>query len=278
VKGNIMKIRICAFSAILATSLLSIMPGCWAPADGLARLDELYPLPDAGPQPDLCGEDGGTSDIGCVGGSVLPGRWAMTLVQKGKIDIIQEKVEVNDLFLADFSQDSMTATLTYCGGKVVTPSGWGEEQFPAVLITALQAAPLTIKYAKPGCLQACQVPWLWGVKGLENPVTDPLPVSPSDATVWDQDGDQLPGVTLHILKPLGDRYMARRAVWYFRNGVVSDDGKTITGRLNFTIDEKALGASTEILKTVAPITPNNVTSYYELKKIANTAACSDVQN
>jgi hypothetical protein len=259
----------------LATALcaLAVAASCGWKTDGVARLDEIAPLPDA--------SDAGVEipdvDLGDVGGSGLPGRWAVKLTEPGKVKPTGMDgwgIVINDLFVADLTADA--AVLTFCDQVVESESTMGLSTTPRRLIDALAAAKVALPLAGDGTFAPPVTAWLWGVRGLASPAGDPLPADAGDAHAWDQDGDGNPGVTVDVKSPDGQRYMVRRSVWTFEAGAPAADQQTIEGRLSFTVEEKALGATSDLLTTVAPIEAISRGSKYQLRRVNAGFGCADL--
>jgi hypothetical protein len=263
---------------LLAVCALS---GCGWKSDGLERLERLYPtklpvIADAGSGPEL--------DLGTPKCSGFDGRWAVRLVQQGTIAPIGEAwgMTVTDLFLADSTAQSFS--LRFCDQQVaITTSGGatdlGRSKVSDVLQATLARNPVTLTLPGDGTFSASELVWLWGLKGVANPLTDILPNKDNfagDVRVWDQDDDGKPGVTLGILAPAGDRYMVRRAVWTFGPGKLTFDNQWISGPLTSAITESGLDATNALLLTAAPITPKAAGTVYQLRCVGPTYSCASL--
>lgn len=262
-------------------ALLFVLGGCGWKSDGLARLEELYPTPapqDAGST--------GPIDIGTPMCSGYSGTWAVRLLQNSTIAPLGDpwKMTLSDLFIADGTSGSMD--LRFCNQDVsIIASGQatdlGRTKVPDALKSALYSAPLSIPLPADGTFHAEELVWLWGIKNLTDPKTDPLPTKDDylgDPRVFDQDNDTNPGVTMNILVPLGDRYMVRRAVFTFGAGKLTLDNQWLTGALTSTINESALGASNMLLLTPAPITVKTEGTVYQFRCVGRTYTCASLAN
>lgn len=251
---------------------------CGWETDGLARLESLYPTPqprDAGPS--------GPVDIGTPACNGLDGDWAVRLVQKGTITPLLEPwdITLNDLFLARRSADGTAMELRFCDQAVDIlasgqPSTMGQTEMPAALKTALFQAPLSVPLPGDGSFEASEVVWLWGLSGLDDVKNGALPDKSNYASspyVIDEDSDGKPGVTVHVLSPLGDRHMVRRAVLSFAHGKLSLNNQWLTGTLASRIDESALSATSALLMTPAPITIDPAATVYQLRCVGPTFSC-----
>lgn len=262
-------------------SALVLASSCGWKADGLERLEELYPTP----QPVDAGT--GPVDVGTPMCSGLDGTWAVRLVQTGTITPLVDpwKITLVDLFLAQKSSAGTEMELRFCNQDVTIiasgmSSNLGKTEVPAALKAALKDAPFKVPLPGDGTFQASDLAWLWGLDGLANPLTDPLPTKDNymgDPHVIDQDNDTQPGVTMHILSPNGDRYMVRRAAFSFAKGNLSLNNLWLTGALTSRIDESALGATNSLLLTPAPITINANGTVYQFRCVGQTYTCESLE-
>jgi hypothetical protein len=188
---------------------------------------------------------------------------------------------ITDLFLAQPSIDATALELTFCGEENALanssgqPQTLGENTDPAALVKALSAAPLTVPLPGNGAIEASGVVWLWGLRNLANPATDALPTSADAGTVWDQDMDGNPGVTVDVVSPQGQIYLVKRAVFDFAQA--SSQSGWFTGSLGSTVDQEIVGASTPLLDTTVPITPrSDCTSVYQVKCVDPTLTCASL--
>lgn len=278
-------------------AVLTLMCGCDWTADGLARLEQKYPtdvantvnsdaavtdvtVADSDNMPDVFGEAIGDASEPEAISAPLEGLWAVRLVSQGTIAPIGTPwaLTTTDLFLGEVSADESTLTLTFCGQTNVVdqgsgPSDFGKAEVPTALEQALRAAPIVIALPGDQTFGTPSVVWLWGLKDMADPALDPIPESGSDARVFDQDQDGQVGVTMHVAMPEGDRYMVRRVVWQFAAGAFQGDANRFGGRLAFTADEKAYGASNTLLTTVANITPTPDASAYLMRRLDAAISC-----
>jgi hypothetical protein len=257
------------------------LSACGWRSDGLARLDQQGPPPAAPAGAEVVNH--GPIDLGTPQCRGLGGDWALMLVEPGTISPLGEpwKITVTDLFLAKSEAGAIAVELTFCDQvtRIVTSGGQtdlGRSKVPDALRAALASTKVVLPLPGDGTFQATDQVWLWGLRGLANPATDALPTKDDFATdprLWDQDGDGNPGVTMNILAPAGDRYMVRRARWNFAQARLTLDNAWLTGTLTATIEENALGASTSVLLTSAPITPKAEGALYQLRCVGSTYTC-----
>jgi len=266
-----------AGAALALTMVFALMlnASCGWRSDGIERLDQVHPLPDAGD----AGVEIPDVQLGDVGGSGLPGHWAVLLYQPGKVHpagLDPWGITINDLFVADIDPAGTSAALTFCNQVVESESTMGLSTIPQKLIDALAASPLVIAFPSDGTFGASDVAWLWGVQGLSEPVSDALPEDKADSHLLDEDGDGNPGVTVQVKSPDGERYMVRRSVWDFKKAGPTADNQWITGELEFTVEEHALGATNPLLETVAPIEPSAHGPKYVLRRVNSEYACASL--
>lgn len=254
---------------ILLLCAIAVAASCGWKADGVARLDEIAPLADAG--------DAGSAlpdaSFGDAGGTGLPGHWAVHFTEPGNVapqGLEPWAITINDYFIAEIDEAATSARLTFCDQIVLSESTMGLSTTPELLKTALAAEAVVIPLPGNGTFSSADVAWTWGVKNLADPVHGPLVDH-----AYDQDGDGNPGVTVDVKNPDGQRYMVRRSVWQFEEGTLAADSKYLKGRLAFTVEESALGATSDLLLTVAPITPITRGSIYEFNRVEASYTCKD---
>jgi hypothetical protein len=259
--------------------------------NGLARLEALNPAPDGNAVEvgSSCGlpdrTDGGTPtqpSPSCLG--LLGGQWAVRLVQFDNISPLGPppwNLTITDLFLARLSPDKGSLELTFCGeenaltGSTGIHETIGQNTVPPRTVSAIAKSPLTIPLPHNGTLQASGVVWLWGVHELDHPATDPLPTTADAGTVWDEDDDGHPGVTVDVALPEGQIYLVKRAIFDFSPGSMA--AGWVTGTLHAATQQNALGASSPILDTDVPITGRpSCTSIYQLKCVDPGLSCSEL--
>jgi len=255
----------------LALSLLAAACADWG-VDGMNRLEAQYPSGGDGDTLDAAPEDVAGVDIGEVRGEVTGGTWLMRMQLTAGMKVFADPSDMvlTNLFLVTIPEDGGVASLTFCDqlADVDIPGGMGETEQPAATRAAIGAIPIEVALDADGVPEAQEIAWTWGIKDMEDPFEDKIPEGPEDPRVWDQDEDGHPGVTIHVFQPEGDRYMVRRAIWSFDAGVLSEDGGWLNGALTFTIDEGAVGASSAILETVAPIIPSAEDNIWHMRKVA----------
>ena len=246
--------------------LLPILASCDWRSDGAARLEKLYPVPEVVVE-DIVIPEVDIGDVGTAEG--LGGWWVMRVEEHGTM--LLGEIHLTDLFLVRIPAEGDKAELTFCEQIVEMPqaAGLGATQMPDALKTALGKTPMELDVdAEALSVQEQKVAWTWGIQGMKDRFADPIPTKADNPLVWDQDEDGNPGVTMHVLAPEGDRYMVRREVMDVAAGTTSEDGQWLVGKLEFDIDEGAVGYfGDKSLMTVAAITPTPGGNVYRLRRV-----------
>jgi len=255
-------------------ALLALL-GCGWESDGLKRLEALYPS-DAveGATADVLPEQPLSDPAGdAAPAKPLSGTYAVRMHQYGVV--MSYPLDLSDLFVGKVSEDGKAIALTFCMqyGHVNSPvEHLGEQDPKPALIEALASRPVQVPL-DGGAPKDAVVAWLWGVR-LDDPVNDPLPETVTDHVEdWDKDGH--PAVTVTVLNPKGDRYMARRAVWTLHSGYTGGDWTY--GGLEFRIDQKAYGGNPPLLATEAPISVDPARrSVWQMRKESDGFDCKQL--
>jgi hypothetical protein len=294
-----MEKRLASSGAVVAFVLA--LSACGWKTDGVARLEELYPQPagmDAGAQGPVCTmpDDAAAAAVqpGGACASLKSGAFAVRIVQFGSMSpsgMGPWNITLADHFLAKPSADGKQLDLTFCAQRSSltkqdgTPVPLGKTEMAAATNAAIGAAPFSLPLPSDGTFQVADLPWLWGVcldakdgcTPLAHPLIDELPTDPGDAHLWDQDEDSHPGVTVHVLSPDGYRYMARRSRFSFGKATIAADFGWLVGPISFEITEHALGASTSVLTTVAPISARaECDSVYQMRCVPTGYTCDQL--
>lgn len=112
---------------------------------------------------------------------------------------------------------------------------------------------------------------------LENPAVDPLPDSPDDARIIDQDSDGHPGVTITVAGPIdGAIYIVQRVSNVLCGDVI--DGETMVGTVSWEIEQFTIGASNFLLDRQNDSVPNPdpVLNTFEARRIDDSMSCADI--
>lgn len=115
---------------------------------------------------------------------------------------------------------------------------------------------------------------------LDDPQDDPLPTDPDDPSVFDQDEDGNPGVTVHIDQAWlgeGDAYVAQRNTTTYEGVVVATD--RVEGYLDATTEQVILAASAwwlELESAPPEPDPEESHSYFVMQQMEDGSGCQDV--
>ncbi len=267
--------------ALLFILTLCFAQACELKSDGLERLEELYPTPKP-KDPNAYEPD----ELGVPECNGLSGTWAVRLVQPATVAPLGEPWDmmVVDLFLAQRSSNGDDMQLRFCNQDVTLrangqPQTLGVPATPDAFKATMYNTPLNVPLPGDGSFHAGPMAWLWGLQNLNDPINDTLPditTWEGDGRVWDQDNDEHPGVTVHVPSLNGDRYLVRRVVFTFGTGKLALTNLWLTGPLTSHIEEKAIGASNQLLTTVAPIT-NLDGAVYQFRCVGRTYSCASHQ-
>jgi hypothetical protein len=103
---------------------------------------------------------------------------------------------------------------------------------------------------------------------------EPLPASPDDPRVRDQDGDGKPGVTVRIEGFVnGEIYVAQRT-WTKLRGSKHADG-SFQGQVYFGNEQSILEATSSMLSDPLPNKPAAKRSWFKLARLGAKATCKD---
>jgi hypothetical protein len=144
---------------------------------------------------------------------------------------------------------------------------------------------VTVDHAT-GALSEVGLVQLWGLRGLEDPAHDPLPVSLEEAKsaafadkVWDMDGDDEPGYTTFVEGIVnGEAWGVLRRRSSYRGAVLGAD--RVFGLVETGYDSTIFGASDPsveaVLDSAAPAFPDPGASWFEELRLPDDATCDDV--
>lgn len=285
-----MRTRHSRFPILVAVVATLFLASCDWGADGPSHLRDTYPTSCNAEDASAPVSD---AQVATVGSDSLAGRWAMRAVQAGTFAPLNLEwdITLTDLLIVDIPSDQSGAYLVFCDQINEVDTRFDDPDNPdaehpmkpeTVLSQALKDANVSqyLEFDAPldGGLPATDLLWFWGIKGLDDPATDPLPDDEASPNVWDEDGDEHPGVTVRVLNPVqGDRYMVRRATWEMAAGTLSEDQLWVAGPLTtFLVEELALGATDDLLLTLAPITAKTEGNGYWMRRVLPGYSCPDL--
>lgn len=278
--------------------------GCGWGADGLDRLDKLYPpdVQDASGEvvvtdvnednvqtdvvADVPVETDGVvvddtiwPDVSYVG---LDGKWAARLVSRGimTVPMVGERpMATTDLFIAEKTADGLS--LTFCD-ELIDVEATADFNTTTTTKSALRdaIAEVPVIVAVNGDTVSVQdIAWKWALAdsiGLD----DPLPTDVTIENYPDIDSDTNPGVTIAVSLVLwdapttGERYMAKRVKFSLAEGTMSEDGRWITGAMTFEVEEKVLGANQPLLNNGAAVAPGTEGTGYQFRRVDDAFDCA----
>ncbi|MBL6976369.1 MAG: hypothetical protein ISR64_11600 [Deltaproteobacteria bacterium] len=285
-----MRTRQGKFRILLVVGATLFMGSCDWGADGPSHLRDTYPT-------SCNAEDAITTTpdslAATVGSDSLAGRWALMVVQEGTFAPLNEEwdITLTDLLIVDIPSDQSGAYLLFCDQINEVDTRFDDPDNPdaqhpmkpeTVLSQALKDANISqyIPFTDPldGGLPKTELLWFWGITGLDDSATDPLPDDEASPNVWDEDADGHPGVTVTVLNPVqGDRYMVRRATWTMGAGALTGNQLWVAGDLlEFQIEETALDATDALLLTLAPITAKKTGNTWRMRRVLSDFSCRDL--
>ena len=179
------------------------------------------------------------------------------------------------------SGSSLLMREVYCSSTIGTGSVLAKTFIPdAFLISlgemlrpaSLDASGSTIEFVQP---------WYTQVRGarLSDPENEPLPTSPDDPRVFDQDGDGKPGLTVRVsIMGLisGEVYVVQRVRYRMTGTVVSPD--RVEGLIEWTNEQITIAASNPLFAADTRPEPNPAPekSYFVLQRIDPPAGCEEI--
>lgn len=230
---------------------------------------------DAGTSTIAPGRDGGAAvDDG------LSGTWAMRQVNTQIVDNeflgAQDVASVN-IGVVDFAADGERVVMTTRICSITAePYGDTTTQFDAAFVAGL-APTRSVVVLEAARFEPTPRIQLVGWREDDDP-TEPLPESDSDPRVFDADGDEAPGSTLHVRGAVsGEIYIAQRATTALTGRFVSAD--RIEGTSHTLIERVILGTTNEVLRTGDTTHrphPEPQRSPFELIRMVDGAGCDDV--
>lgn len=108
---------------------------------------------------------------------------------------------------------------------------------------------------------------------LEHPLRDPLPDDGKDPRVYDQDKDGKPGVTVKVSGLIsGEVYVVQRSKSLLSG---RQKGSAFRGSIDFTNEQKVIGASSRMLHRDPKAEPIAESSYFVLQRVADDVDCDE---
>ena len=162
-----------------------------------------------------------------------------------------------------------------CHIEIVSSSALVRTELPAALKRVLSRVELDarIEPAAGGYrLWQPPRPIVLGAR-LADPAREPLPTSPGDRRVFDQDGDGHPGVTVRVRGlASGELYVVQRAT-----SVLAGGGRagSFSGQVRFSSEDVVLGATRRILTLRTNTRPDVARSSFRLERLPSGSSCRD---
>jgi hypothetical protein len=216
----------------------------------------------------------------------LSGTWAVLQVtsQIGAVPILGERTRTATtvaLSVVDQEGATLHGTESACSTALDLGTSLVTMEIPATFIASLPATPWDAELSWTGVEWRFDRPWVTTVNGavLDDPENDPLPTSPDDPRVVDQDGDGKPGLTVRITIIgfiSGEVYVVQRDRSRLVGTVVSADA--IDGLLEWTSEQSVLGASSSAFLggTAARLDPIPEHSFFRARRMTAATTCTDL--
>lgn len=241
--------------------------------------------PDVGPDtaPDVTSDVASDSAINgdAVSGATLVGRWGQKQVQSSltEVPFVGETVATTStLLLLDVvaSAGGFTITQTICAIDLDSGTALVTTVLPDAALAAIQPATRGATLASDGQVSFAGLIEVWGA-ALANPETDPLPTSPSDASVVDHEPDGKPGMTVRIAGLLdGEVYVVQRNFTSLEGAY--DGLSRIDGLVTWRQEQSILDADNPLLK--APLAtrtnPDPNASWFRTTRLGPNGDCPTI--
>ena len=258
---------------ILATVLI----GCGVSTDSLGPSDYDANLPQDG---GIINGDRGVNDIDMMTNpNSIIGHWAQQVVLAGIAEVPVlgfQETDTIGLGLAHITElnGQLNYQLKICQTRIKRPDDIVTTQIPQAFIDSIPTYYRAV-FRDDDRILFSRMAELNGVR-LSDPFLEELPVSEDDPRIFDQDDDGLPGVTVFVTGLVsGKIYLIQRTVTQLIGQL--GDGR-ITGLVDWSIDEKILGADEPLLAMGAPITPNTdrSRSQFEMIRVSPEFTCAEL--
>ena len=181
----------------------------------------------------------------------LSGRWIMVqeLATYAILPLVGEiHLTTTISSFSDAIQDGANVTLqdAYCFTDLAVTTTLFVTEIPDEAMQSLRPDPRAAQLAVEGDTVRLVQDWYTEVRGakLEDPVNDPLPISPSDPRIIDQEGDGKLGITIPVeLVDLlaGETYVIQRFRYRLEGDVI--DADTIIGLVEWTTEQTIVSAT-----------------------------------
>jgi len=177
--------------------------------------------------------------------------------------------------------NSLVIRETYCSTKIDTGTVIASTAIPDAFLRSLGETARPASLDLSGTAVRFVQPWYTEVRGahLLDPENDPLPTSPDDPRVFDQDGDGKPGLTVRLRVMgivSGEAYVVQRVRYRMTGTVVSPD--RIDGLIEWTNEQVTIGATNRLFEanTSGEPNPDAQKSYFVLQRIDPSVTCTKI--
>jgi len=167
---------------------------------------------------------------------------------------------------------------TYCATEIDNGSPLAMSAIPDAFLASLGEVVIAASIDELGHFAQA---WATEVRGcrLADPEIDPLPTSPNDPRVIDQDGDGKPGLTVHVSVLgiiSGDVYVVQRVRTRLDGMIVTPD--RIEGLFECTSEQVTIGATSPLFLSELPsrIDPVAANSRFELVRVDPLWTCGQI--
>jgi hypothetical protein len=264
-----------------------LAPAIAACSSGSSMTGDSKDMADPAPPTDMASAptDMATGPMFCAGGTLTKaqdnqfvGNWAIQSKVTQSQDVpgvgLKEST-ITTLSFADFKLDAQNQlVMTQKDCKIVSTGvpGISTVTIPDAVPQSTPTSTAAIKVCDTGGMftwQREQATVLVGCK-LADPINTPLPTTPTDPAVFDQDSDGKAGITIKIGGFVsGDVYTVQRQRFSYSASALPTAGKA---------NGNTLDRSEQLLKQKVALNPVDAKSTFRLAKITGITTCTDLIN
>jgi hypothetical protein len=232
-----------------------------------------------------CGSKPNSSDLASQSVAALNGTWAKLSINTTESSALgiksKTKVLRYSLLRMETAGEGLAVQEKTCD-LIAENTGSSSIKFPRALVASIADRSYTYQWQRSGQSSQLSIQGAAEVLGarLVNAARDPLPGSDTDATLFDQDADGNPGISVDvsakaIVTISGRIYLAQRQIWDETINII--DENTARGSLVWSQEQKIVGSSNSIFTTVTPVvTPLQDQSSVALKRLPDGAGCAEI--
>ncbi len=202
--------------------------------------------------------------VGAERGGVidLTGQWVqrqdtMTISRIATVGRVRSTTTSVILYDLQHDGESLTGTGRVCDVAIVSDPSFVGTTLPDAFVRSIPAPRLDAQLEQRNGALVLRQREVWTVIGadLDAPITDPLPETPNDPRVCDDDGDGNPGVTVQIDGLVdGEVYLVQRG-WSEFEGELDNAAGAFRGEVRFGQEQVVLDASRRVLRNQPPTEP-----------------------